>query len=700
MMSKRVKNLLKQMTIKEKIGQLYQAPFFSDVVTGHKKDTSGTLNRIKEGMVGSILSVHDESVLFDLQKIAVEESRLGIPILFAFDVIHGYHTSFPINLALSNSWDTNLIEEVSKVVAYETAHKGIHLTFSPMLDIVRDPRWGRVMESNGEDPYLSGTLGQAYIKGYQQNDLSNENTIASCAKHFIGYGLSEAGREYNTVDLSNRALHNIYLPPFKMAVEEGVPMVMTSFNTVFDVPSTANKYLLKNILRDTLKFDGVIISDYTSTEEIISHKIASDLKEVAFKCFDAGLEMEMVSESYIKHLQDLIENQELSEKDLDRSVERILDLKEKLGLFDDPYGYFYENSDQYVLTDAHKNLSKQAAEKSMVLLKNDDLLPINNKQSIVLCGPFSDSQDLIGEWKALSKTSDVVTIKDAFMDSKYTILDENKDEDIRKADCVIMALGEAGNQAGEGNSKTDLNISKDQEDYFDKIYALNQNIVLIVFAGRPLILTKFDGLAKAILYAYQPGLEAGPAIRDLLTGQANPSGKITMTFPYHQGQIPVYYNHHQTGRPFDPSKPNYRYNSRYIDAPNDPLYVFGHGLSYSNFKYENLKLNQSSLTDNESLKVSIDIVNDSDYPGDEIVQLYIEALSFSVSRPVNELKAFKKVFFKAHERKTIQFELDINDFKSYNIDMIYTAEKSYYYVKVGRSSSDLLSEKILVNNLK
>ena len=699
-MSERVKNLLKKMTIKEKIGQLYQAPYFSDVVTGHKKDTSGTLKRIKEGMVGSILSVHDESVLYDLQKIAVEESRLGIPILFAFDVIHGYHTSFPINLALSNSWDTSLIEKVSKVVAYETAHKGIHLTFSPMLDIVRDPRWGRVMESNGEDPYLSGVLGQAYIKGYQQDNLSNENTIASCAKHFIGYGLSEAGREYNTVDLSDRALHNIYLPPFKMAVEEGVPMVMTSFNTVFDVPSTANKYLLKNILRDKLKFDGVIISDYTSTEEIISHKIASNLKEVAYKCFDAGLEMEMVSESYIKHLQDLIENQELSEKDLDRSVERILDLKEKLGLFDNPYGYFYENSDQYVLTEDHRRLSKEAAEKSIVLLKNDDILPINDKQSIVLCGPFSDSQDLIGEWKALSKTSDVITIKDAFMDSKYTILDENKDEDIRKADCIIMALGEAGNQAGEGNSKTDLNISKEQEDYFDKIYALNQNIVLIIFAGRPLILTKFDRLAKAILYAYQPGLEAGPAIRDLIMGHINPSAKLTMTFPYHQGQIPIYYNHYQTGRPFDPSKPDYRYNSRYIDSPNDPLYVFGHGLSYSNFKYENLQLSQSSLKGDESLKVSIDIFNDSDYPGDEIVQLYIEALSFSVSRPVNELKAFKKVTFKAHERKTIDFELDINDFKSYNIDMIYTAEKSYYYVKVGRSSSDLLSKKILVNDLK
>jgi beta-glucosidase len=410
--------------------------------------------------------------------------------------------------------------------------------------------------------------------------------------------------------------------------------------------------------------------------------------------------MEMVSESYIKHLQDLIENQELSEKDLDRSVERILDLKEKLGLFDNPYGYFYENSDQYVLTEDHRRLSKEAAEKSIVLLYNDDILPINDKQSIVLCGPFSDSQDLIGEWKALSKTSDVITIKDAFMDSKYTIFDENKDEDIRKADCIIMALGEAGNQAGEGNSKTDLNISKEQEDYFDKIYALNQNIVLIIFAGRPLILTKFDRLAKAILYAYQPGLEAGPAIRDLIMGHINPSAKLTMTFPYHQGQIPIYYNHYQTGRPFDPSKPDYRYNSRYIDSPNDPLYVFGHGLSYSNFKYENLELSQSSLKGDESLKVSIDIFNDSDYPGDEIVQLYIEALSFSVSRPVNELKAFKKVTFKAHERKTIDFELDINDFKSYNIDMIYTAEKSYYYVKVGRSSSDLLSKKILVNDLK
>jgi len=687
--------LLEKMTIEEKIGQLFQAPFFSDVVTGHAFDSSKTIDRIKKGLVSSILSVYDEEQLYALQKVAVEESRLGIPLLFAFDVIHGYQTSFPINLALSNSWDLDLVERVSKAVAFETAHKGIHLTFSPMVDLVRDPRWGRVMESNGEDPYLSSKLAKAYIKGYQQDNLKSSDSVGACVKHFIGYGLSEAGREYNTVDLSKRVLYNMYLPPFISAVNAGVSMVMTSFNTVFDRPATANKVLLKDILRGQLNFDGVIISDYTSTEEIIQHKVANDAKDAAYQCFDAGLEMEMVSETYISHLKELIDDGSVSIEALDKSVLRILKLKYDLGLFDNPYGYFYENSDQYVLRKEAVALSKEAAEKSMVLLKNDHILPLDKAKKIVLCGQMIDSQDVIGEWAALCKKEDVVTISDAFKaDDDYIISDDDSEQSIKEADVIIMALGEAGNEAGEGNSKVCLDLDQDQVAYYQKIHKWNPNIVLIVFAGRPLVLSAFDKSAKAILYAYQPGMQAGPAIKSLLTGERLPSGKITMTFPYHQGQIPIYYNHYQTGRPFDPKRPNYRYNSRYRDCQNDPLYPFGYGLSYAQFKYENLSINQQTLSKHGKLVVSIECTNTSSYQADEIVQLYIEALSFSVARPVNELKSFKRVAFGPFEKKTILFELTLADFKSYNIDGLYTAENRKYKVKIGPNSKDLLESVI------
>ena len=690
-------NIIQEMTIEEKIGQLYQAPFFSDVVTGHAFDASSTIERIKKGMVGSVLSVHKEETLYDLQKTAVESSRLGIPLLFAFDVIHGYRTSFPINLALSNTWDADLVERVSKTVAFETSHKGIHLTFSPMVDLVRDPRWGRVMESNGEDPYLSSVLAKAYIDGYQQGDLSKEGSIAACVKHFIGYGLSEAGREYNTVDLSKRLLYNMYLPPFKTAINAGVSMVMTAFNTVFDRPATANKFLLKDILRDQLSFNGVIISDYTSSEEIIHHKVAEDMADVAFQCFDAGLDMEMVSESYMHHLKTWIEKGLLSLQALDQAVLRVLKLKDSLGLFDDPYGYFYKDSNQYVLTEQAIKLSKEAAEKSMVLLKNhDQILPLKKSDKIVLCGPMIDQQDLIGEWSALADKKDVISIVDAFKnDGDFEIL-SNQATDIRHADKVILALGEAGDQAGEGNSKVDINLPEDQVTYVRKIYDLNPNIILVIFAGRPLIITEVDALAQAVLYAYQPGLQAGPAIKSLLSGESIPSGKLSMTIPYHQGQIPIYYNHYQTGRPFDPKRPKYRYNSRYRDCKNDPLYPFGFGLSYASFIYKNLSISKQTLKKYDKLLVSVDCTNDSNHRADEIIQLYIEAMSFSVARPVNELKAFKKITFEPYETKTINFELTVQDFRSYNITMDYTAENRQYRVKVGPNSKDLMVETIRV----
>lgn len=694
-----IEHLLKEMTIDEKIGQLFQAPYYSDVITGPAYDSSETVSRIKQGLVGSILSVHDEKTLFALQKTAVEESRLGIPLLFAFDIIHGYKTSFPINLALSNTWDPQLVEAVAKAVAYETAHRGLHLTFSPMLDIVKDPRWGRVMESNGEDPYLSSVLAKAYVDGYQQDNLSGENTVAACAKHFIGYGLSEAGREYNSVDLSKRVLFNKYLPPFASAIKAGVSMVMTSFNTVFDRPMTGNKYLLRDVLRNQLNFDGVVISDYTSTEELINHKVAEDLKDVAYQCLDAGLEMEMVSESYIRHLSTLVNEEKIDISIIDDAVKHILGLKYDLGLFDNPYKYFYEDSDKYLYKDEAVSLSKEAAEKSMVLLKNDHILPINNNQSIVLCGPFVNSSDIIGEWRGLAENKDVITIETAFKnDRTINSIASDDEEDIKSADVIIMALGENGYEAGEGNSKVNIHLEQTQKEYFDKIYQLNENIVLVVFAGRPLIMTYYHNHAKAILYAFQPGMQGGPAIKRLLMGEKSPSGKLTMTFPYHEGQVPVYYNHLPTGRPINPNNPDYRYNTRYRDCQNEPLYPFGFGLSYGKFVYSNLKTSTHILEKYDKLLIQLDVNNESDNHVDEIIQCYIEACTFSVSRPVNELKAFKKVSFKPHETKKVEFELTMDDFRSYNIDMDWTAESRSYKVKVGSSSQHLLERTIKIND--
>ncbi|MFP4287369.1 MAG: glycoside hydrolase family 3 N-terminal domain-containing protein [Candidatus Izemoplasmataceae bacterium] len=689
--------LLESMTLEEKIGQLYQAPYFSNVVTGHAFDSSDTIKDIKEGKVGSVLSVHDSKTLRALQD-AAKSSRLKIPLLFCFDVIHGYKTAFPINLALSNTFDPALIKEVSEMIAYETSHAGLHLTFSPMVDLVRDPRWGRVMESNGEDPYLSSMLAKAYVEGYQQNDLTSPNTVAACVKHFAGYGFSEAGREYNSVDISKRTFYQMVLPPFEAAINANVSMVMSSFNVLFDVPATANKFLLKDVLRDELSFDGVLISDYTSTEEIIQHKIAKDLKEVAFKCFDAGLEHEMVSKSFKDHLGALVLEGKIKEEAINLAVMRMLTLKYDLGLFDNPYSYFYDDESAYMQTEAVRKKSLEAAEKSMVLLKNDQALPLKKSEKVALIGPFLDSKDIIGEWAALCEIKDTVSVLDAFKKGtqpfKVFSDDSIYETSFEGIDKIVLVLGENAHHAGEGNSKTNLYLDDSQMALFDALKEKNIPVVVVIFAGRPLILSSLDKEADAILYAYQGSHYSGQAIYNLLTGSSIPSGKITMSFPYHEGQIPVYYNHLNTGRPFDPSRPKYRYNTRYIDAPNAPLYSFGHGLSYAKFIYENVKLDKESLTQNETLRVSVDVTNDSPYEADEIIQVYIEALSFSVSRPVNELKAFKRVSFKANETKQVTFSLTLNDFRYYNIDMIFTAEDHDYLVKVGPSLNALTVKKV------
>ena len=708
MMSKnffaRASALIKKMTLEEKIGQLQQSPYYSDVVTGHVLDTSEVAQKIKSGHIGSILSVHDEQTLRGLQEIAVKESRLGIPLLFCFDVIHGFKTAFPINLALAHSFDPDLIERVSKAVAFETSHGGIHLTFSPMVDIVRDPRWGRVMESNGEDPYLSSELAKAYVKGYQGDDLSDPFAVAACVKHFAGYGFAEAGRDYNTVDISKRVLMNTVLPPFKAAIDAGVSMVMTSFNTVFDVPATSNKKLLKDILRDTLKFEHVVISDFSSTEEIIAHKVAADLKDVAYQCFDAGVDMEMGSTSFQDHLAALIEEGQISIQQLDDAVRRILILKDQLGLFENPFRNLYDDSDQYMLLEKTRNLAKEAALKSMVLLKNEGLLPLTTSLKLAVVGAHANSQDLIGEWPGLTRKKDVVTLKRA-LEEKAVHFDYFADMDaLNKAnlsayDRVILTLGEASNESGEGYSKADINLSQSDLELLRAVSEKQANVIVVIFSGRPLVLTPVAEKAKAILQAYLPGTESGDALYEILFGVTSPSGKLAMTYPYHAGQVPIYYNHYPTGRPLNEKDPMYRYRTHYIDVPNKPLYPFGFGLNYGDIKIKEVVLSSTRCDNTQDVKVTIKLENVSDTEATEVLQGYIEAKHYSISRPVNELKRFERVSFKPHQTHIIEWIFTLNDFRAFNQNDVFTAEKRPYILKVGFSSDQTQTFEIAVEDL-
>ena len=685
-----VQALISKMTLTEKIGQLQQSPYYSDVVTGHDLDASGVAKNIIEGKVGSILSVHNQKTLKELQTLAVSKSRLGIPLLFCFDVIHGYKTGFPINLALAHSFDVDLIERVSEAVAFETSHAGLHLTFSPMVDIVRDPRWGRVMESNGEDPYLSSELAKAYVKGYQGDDLESPHRVAACVKHFAGYGFAEAGRDYNTVDISKRVLWNTVIPPFKAAIDAGVSMVMTSFNTVFDVPATANKVLLKDILRDALEFKNVVISDFSSTEEIIDHKVAVDLKDVALQCFNAGVDMEMGSTSFHDHLESLMEEGTVLETDLDEAVIRLLTLKANLGLFENPFRNFYDDSDQYMQLPSTKAIALEAAEKSMVLLKNEGVLPLKPSQKIAVVGAFSDSNDLVGEWPGLIQKNDVVTLRAAFEAHSvkadyFTTLESLKGVDLTAYERVLLLVGEASNESGEGYSKADINLSALDLALLEQVKH-HPDVISVVFSGRPLILTPLDEATQAILVAYMPGTEAGHALYNLLYGVKSPSGKLVMTYPRHQGQVPIYYNHYQTGRPLNPKDPMYRYRSHYIDQPNDPLYPFGFGLNYGDSHIKTVIPSSTICDENTPVVISLKLSNDGNHPATEVVQCYIEAVHYSVSRPVNELKRFKRIHLKPGETTTLEFTLSVDDFRAYNMEMKYTAEERPYKVKLGTSS--------------
>lgn len=696
-------DLLKRMTLKEKIGQLVQSGHDSSAVTGPAFDASKTVENIVNGMVGSIIGTEDDRISFHLQKKAVEESRLGIPLFFCADIIHGCRTTFPVNLAMSGSFDPELIEEVCKVSAYESSHSGVDLNFSPMVDLVRDPRWGRVMESNGEDPYLSSVLAKAYVNGYQQDDLASYDSVACCLKHYIGYGASEGGRDYNSVDISNHRLHTTYLPPFKAGIDAGASMVMSSFNVLNDIPVTGNKYLLRDILRDELDFKGVVISDYTSSGEMLNHRAAHNERDVAKKCIIAGLDHEMISPTYAKYLEDLVLSGEVEESLVDEACLRMLVLKYKMGLFDNPYKHLYINSEDYFMTDKALDVALKMSHESIVMLENNGVLPLNKNKSIALIGPFGNTQELVGPWGGKCDRSKCNTLynvlKENVKDVKYalgtTILGDDKSGfeealDVAKTqDVIIYACGENEWQSGEGSSRANLNLPGVQDELLDELKQLGKPIVMLVFAGRPLIMKKYKGSMDAILYCWFLGTKSSEAIYNTLYGINNPSAKLTMSFPYCEGQIPVYYNALSTGRPFIP---NEKYCSHYMDIPNEPLYTFGDGLSYTSFTYSDFNVEEIE----NGFKLVVKVTNSGQYAGDEIVMAFIKAHSSNIARPERELKGFKRVHLAVGETKNVSIILDYDAFKYYYLNDYILEKNVKYDLMIGGNLKTLLKELITI----
>ena len=714
------RNLLNQMTINEKIGQLFQLAPPDAKIEGLKwerGEESESTKLISSGLVGSVLSVFDTATIYKLQKIAVEQSRLGIPMFFGADIIHGCRTGFPINLAMAGSFNPELVEEVCKSISYETAHAGINMTFSPMVDLVRDPRWGRVMESNGEDQYLNCKLGIAYVQGFQQHNLSDYNATASCCKHFAAYGAVEAGREYNTVDMSERELRQHYLPGYKACANAGVASFMTSFNIINGVPSTANKFLLTDILRNEWNYSGVVISDYTSSFEMLDHKTAKNEKEVAYQCIQAGLDHEMVSMTYLDYLEELISEGRVDIKLINQAALRVIQLKYQMGLFDNPYKNIYVDAEQYMRTPEIIAKSNLMARKSVVLLKNEQqTLPLQRcGQKIALIGPFAESNQVMGAWSGLAKNEECVSLADGirnligsdnlFISQGCEINDSDYSkfadaiELAKQADVIVLALGEDQTMSGEAKSRAFLNIPGLQNDLAREIHKLGKPIVLVNFSGRPVELTWYEQNVAAILQAWFLGNESGNALAAILFGDENPSAKLAMSFPYTVGQCPVYYNQYKTGRP-SKSGSYEEYRSAFIDVPNYPLYPFGFGLSYTQFEYSNLTFNTKSIHADEKITISVNIQNIGAVFGEEIVQLYIECKSFSVVRPMRELKGFQRIQLNPNETKTISFELGYGELAYYNIEMKFTPENSKYIVYIGGNSNATLSAEFCYTCIK
>jgi beta-glucosidase len=714
---KKVETLLKKMTLEEKVGQMNQYNGFWEITGPAPKEGNAKLKyeHLKQGLVGSVLNVKGVENVRKIQEIVVKESRLGIPLLFGFDVIHGHKTLFPIPLAESASWDLQAIEKSARVAAIEASAVGINWTFAPMVDISRDARWGRVMEGAGEDPYLGSKIGVARVRGFQGDDLSANNTIAATVKHLAGYGFAEAGKDYNTVDVGTSTLYNVIFPPFKAAVDNDVKTVMNSFNVLNGIPATANKFLQRDILKSKWNFGGFIVSDWGSGVEMIDHGFSENLAHVAEQSANAGSDMDMESYAYVTHLKSLVESGKVSMPVIDDAVRRILKVKFELGLFDDPYRYCNpEREKTLIYHPDHIAATLDMAKKSIVLLKNEkQVLPLSkNQKKIAVIGALADDKNSpLGNWRVGSDDFSAVSVIEGL--KKYTneftyakgadlvlgpvsFIDEvkinnsdtsgfkNAIDAARNAEVVIMVLGEHGFQSGEGRSRANLDLPGVQQQLLEEVYKVNKNIVLVLMNGRPLILNWADKHIPAILETWQLGTQSGNAIAEVLFGDYNPSGKLPMTFPRHLGQLPIYYNYFNTGRPGP--KPEVFW-SHYTDEPNQPLYPFGYGLSYSQFKYSDLKVDSSNPS---QVLVSITIKNTGKYSGEEVAQLYIRDKISSTVRPIKELKGFQKVSIEPGQTKELQFILTDKELGFYDGDGQFSVENGEFEVMVGTNSQDVL----------
>lgn len=729
-MNEFIGNLMAKMTLQEKIGQLNLPVAGDEIITGQTK-SSNVAEKIKRGQVGGLFNVKGVDKIREVQKIAVEQSRLKIPLLFGMDVIHGYETVFPIPLALSCSWDMGSIEESARIAAKEASADGICWTFSPMVDICRDPRWGRMAEGCGEDPFLGSLIAAAMVKGYQGNDLTAKNTIMACVKHFALYGAPEAGRDYNTVDMSHVSMFNYYFPPYKAAVDAGVGSVMTSFNVVDGIPATGNKWLMTDVLRDRWGFDGFVVTDYTAILEMIDHGMGN-LQEVSAMSLHAGTDMDMVSDGFLTTLEKSLKEGKTTIDDIDKACRRILEAKYKLGLFDDPYRYCdLSRVKKDVFTTENRTVARDIATKTFVLLKNENnLLPLQRKGKIALIGPLANTKaNMPGTWsvaatlekynslyesmkqattgkaeilyaKGSNLMYDVRREADATMFGRE-IRDSRSSQDLldealtlaSQADVIVAAVGESSEMSGECSSRTDLEMPDAQRDLLAALKKTGKPIILIHFSGRSTVMTWEHANFPAILNVWFGGSEAADAICDVIFGDVSPSGKLATTFPKNVGQIPLYYNHLNTGRPLANGKWFSKFRSNYLDVDNEPLYPFGYGLSYTTFRYDNFQLSSDSMDKDGTITASISVTNTGSYDADEVVQMYIRDMVGSISRPVKELKGFKRISLKKGESQTITFDITVEQLKFYDSRLDWVCEPGDFEVMIGGNSQDVQSKK-------